>query len=128
MTATQGMTRGIALAINDLLDDVAKIQPGNEVLLVAHIDGLHGGDNLVDEKAIAWIQSAIHQRGANASVLWIDEPDRAHSWRIPPILKAAMAGCDVFINHSFNLVTEDIGNVHKCWHGHNSVATIWILK
>ena len=108
MTAKQGMTRGIALAINDLLDNVANIQPGNEVLLVAHIDGLHGGDNLVDEKAIAWVQSAIHQRGANASVLWIDEPDRAHNWRIPPVLKAAMAGCDVFINHSFNLVTEDI--------------------
>jgi len=45
------------------------------VLLLAHVDGLHGEDNLVDEIAISWIQSAIHQRGANASVLWIDEPD-----------------------------------------------------
>ena len=108
MNHKQGMTHGIVMAISDLLDNVAKVQPGNEVLLLAHVDGLHGGDNLVDAMAISWIQSAIHQRGANASVLWIDEPDRPHSWRVPPVLKAAMAGCDIFINHSFNLVTEDI--------------------
>jgi hypothetical protein len=108
MNHKQGMTHGIVMAISDLLDNVAKVQPGNEVLLLAHVDGLHGGDNLVDAMAISWIQSAIHQRGANASVLWIDEPDRPHAWRVPPVLKAAMAGCDIFINHSFNLVTEDI--------------------
>ena len=103
-----GMPRGVALAINDLIDNVARIESGQEVLLLAHNDGLHGSDNLVDTQAISWIQSAIHQRGANASVLWIDEPDRPHEWRIPPVLRAAMQGCDVFINHSFNLVTEDI--------------------
>ena len=107
MVSAASMPRGVAMAINDLLDNVAKIQPDQEVLLLSHIDGLHGTDNLVDEQAISWIQSGIHQRGANASVLWIDEADRPYTWRIPPVLKAAMAGCDVFINHSFNLVTED---------------------
>ena len=73
MTAQQGIPKGAAVAINDLLDHCAKIQAGQEVLLLAHIDGLYGGDNLVDEEAISWIQTAIQLRGANASVLWIDE-------------------------------------------------------
>ncbi|MBW1800730.1 MAG: hypothetical protein JRJ85_08365 [Deltaproteobacteria bacterium] len=106
--STHSMPRGVAMAVDDLLDNVAKIEAGQEVLLLAHIDGLYGSDNLVDEPAIAWIQSAIHHRGANASLLWIDEPDKPHAWRVPPVLKGAMSGCDVIINHSFNLVTEDI--------------------
>lgn len=108
MISSPGMPGGVAAAIADLVDNVAKVEPGQEILIMAHIDGLYGSDNLVDEQAIHWLQSAIQQRGANASVLWIDEPDTPHQWRIPPVLKAAMAGCDVFINHSFTLVTEDI--------------------
>ena len=108
MTSASCIPEGAAVAISDLLDNVAKIRSGHEVLLLAHIDGLHGSDNLVDETAINWIMNGIQERGANASVLWIDEPDRPFKWRIPPVLKSAMAGCDVFINHSFNLVTEDI--------------------
>jgi hypothetical protein len=108
MVSTGGMAGGVATAIDDLLDNVARVEKGQEILLLAHLDGLFGSDNLVDQLAIDWIQSGIQQRGANASVLWIDEPDKPHEWRIPPVLKAAMAGCDTFINHSFNLVTEDI--------------------
>jgi hypothetical protein len=96
-----------AVAINDLLDFGAKIQPGQEVLLLAHVDGLYGGDNLVDETAISWIQSMVRLKGARASVLWIDEPAKAHAWRFPPVVKAAMSGCDVMINHSFDLVIEE---------------------
>ena len=46
MSHTQGMTHGIAMAISDLLDNVAKVQPGNEVLILAHVDGLHGGSDI----------------------------------------------------------------------------------
>jgi len=108
MAQTQGIPRGAAMAINDMLDHCAQIQPGQEVLVLAQIDGLYGGDNLVDEQAICWIQAAIQNRGANASILWIDEPDKPHAWRIPPVVRAALAGCDVLINHSFNLVAEEI--------------------
>ena len=108
MTIQQGIPKGAAMAINDLLDHCAKIQPGQEVVLLAHIDGLYGGDNLVDEKAISWIQTAIHQRGANASVLWIDEQAKPHAWRLPPIVKAALAACDLLINHSFDIVFEEM--------------------
>jgi hypothetical protein len=96
------------VAINDLLDHCAKIQAGQEVLLLAHIDGLYGGDNLVDEKAISWIQTAIQLRGANASVLWIDEQAKPHAWRIPRVVKAAVAASDVFINNSFDIAFEDL--------------------
>ena len=109
MTAEQAMSAGAKCAVDDLLDNVARIEAGQEVLLLAHLDGLRGSDNLVDEQAISWVESGIHQRGARASVLWIDD----QSWgaldgRIPRVVKAAMGGCDVFINHSFNLVTEDM--------------------
>jgi len=108
MSIPTGIPKGAAVAINDLLDHCAKIQPGQEVVLLAHVDGLYGGDNLVDQEAISWIQAAIQLRGANASVLWIDEPVKPHAWRLPPVVKAALAACDVFINHSFDIVTEEI--------------------
>ena len=31
-----------------------------------------------------------------ASVLWMDEPARAHQWRFPPVVKAAFMACGVF--------------------------------
>lgn len=108
MSIQPGIPKGAAIAINDLLDHCAKIQPGQEVVLLAHIDGLYGGDNIVDQEAISWIQTAIQLRGANASVLWIDEPAKLHAWRLPPVVKGALSACDIFINHSFNIVTEEI--------------------
>ena len=67
MPSRQGITRGAALAVGDLLDNCARIREGQEVLLLAHVDGLYGGDNLVDETAISWIQAAIQERGASSA-------------------------------------------------------------
>ena len=103
-----GIPKEAVIAINDLLDHCAEIQPGQEVLLLAQIDGLYGGDNLVDKEAISWIQAAVQMRGANASVLWIDEPAEPHAWRFPPVVKAALSASDVFINHSFDFTFEEI--------------------
>jgi hypothetical protein len=108
MANQQGIPKGAAVAINDMLDHCARIRPGQEVLLLAHLDGLYGGDNLVDETAISWIQTAVQARGANASVLWIDEQPKPHAWRLPPVLKAALAACDILINHSFDIVFEEM--------------------
>lgn len=41
------LTRGMAATIDDLLDNLAKKETGEEVLLLAHRDGLSGKDNLV---------------------------------------------------------------------------------
>ena len=71
------------VSIGDMLDNCAKIQPGQEVLLLAHIDGLHGSDNMVDEQAISWIQSSVKLRGANASILWIGRTGYASRLAIP---------------------------------------------
>lgn len=106
MTSQTGIPKGALIAIGDLLDSCAKVQPGQEVLLLAEIEGLY--NSMVDKDAISWIQSAVQARGANASVLWIDEPAKAHAWRFPPIVKAALSGCDILINHSFNLTTEEM--------------------
>jgi len=103
-----GITRGAAIAINDLLDNCAEVKPGEEVVLVAHVDGLYGGDNLVDPQAIAWIQAAIQSRGANPTIIWIDEPAKPHNWRVPPVFMAALKASNVFINNSFDLTIEEL--------------------
>lgn len=108
MTTCPTIPKGAADAIDDLLDNCAVIKEGQEVLLLAQMDGLYGGDNLVDETAVAWIQNSIQRRDANASVLWIDEKAKPHKWRIPPIVKAAIAACDVFINFSYDIVFEEM--------------------
>ena len=84
MAQTQGIPRGAAVAIDDMLDHCARSPVRARGLVLAQIDGLYGGDNLVDDVAISWIQGAIQARGANASVLWIDEPVKPHAWQNTP--------------------------------------------
>ena len=133
MTTGTGIPAGAAIAINDMLENCARIQPGQEVLILADIKGLYGGDSTVDERAISWIQSAVQTKGANASVLWVDEPDTPHAWRFPPVVKGAMLGCDVLINHLLNLVTEEIAEFrayiaeHKIWMVRNFASTAPLL-
>jgi hypothetical protein len=122
--STQSVPKGAMVAIGDLLDVCTKIKRGQEVLILAQIDGLYGGDNLVDHEAISWIQSAVQVRGANASVLWIDEPAKPHAWRFPPVVKAAMASCDVIINNTFDLVTEEIVEFREYY----SQNKIWMVR
>jgi len=98
---------GAAIAINDLLDNCAMIKPGQEVVILSHIDGLYGGDNLVDREAVSWIQAGVEARGANASVLWINEKAVPHKWRFPPVVKGAMSACDVLINNSLDITFEE---------------------
>ena len=103
-----GITRGAAIAINDFVDNCAEIKSGDEVVIVAHVDGMYGGDNIVDPLAIAWFQAAIQAREANPSVLWIDEPAQMHKWRVPPVFMAALKACKVFVNCSFDLTIEEL--------------------
>ena len=103
-----GITRGAAVAINDLLDNCLEVKPGDEVVIASHVDGIYGGDNLVDPQAVAWIQAAIQARDANPSILWIDEPAKMHHWRVPPVFMAALKACKVFINNSFDLTIEEL--------------------
>lgn len=108
MSSPSGISRQAAVAVGDMLDCCARVRAGQEVLIAAHVEGLHGGDNLVDEQAVSWIQMAVEARGANASTLWIDETSTPHAWRFPPVLKAAIEGSDVFINNLFDLSFEEI--------------------
>jgi len=108
MTAGNVIPRGAATAISDMLDNCARMKPGENVLILAEIEDLYGKDWSVDETAINWIQQAVQMKGGNASVLWIDEPAVPHAWKFPPVVKAAMQGCDILINHSANLVTEEM--------------------
>ncbi len=90
MSTAPGIPKVATIAINDFLDNCVRVEAGQEILIVSHVDGLYGGDNVVDQDAVGWIQSRIAARGANPTVLWIDEPMKAHAWRIPPAVKAAI--------------------------------------
>lgn len=100
--------RAAQISINDMLEHGAHMCAGQKVLLIAYVDGLYGGDNLVDRQAIHWIQRAAEDRGAKVEVLWVDEPSRVHEWRFPDVVRAAMDRNDLVINHSFDLVVEEI--------------------
>jgi len=108
MASQTGIPKGAVTAISDMLDNCARMQPGQRVLILAEIENLYGREWSVDETAISWIQQTVQMKGGDASVLWIDEPVVPHAWRIPPVVKAAMLGCDIMINHSLNLVTEEM--------------------
>jgi hypothetical protein len=45
---TTNIPTGALTAISDMLDCCAKIQAGQEVLILAETNGLYGGDSLVD--------------------------------------------------------------------------------
>ncbi len=102
------MSSQVAAALGDLLDVCARIQPGHEVLIVAANDGIYGGPNLVDEAVIGWIQNGVQQRKARASLLWVDLPNQPHAWRVPPVVKGALANADLFISHAFDLPFEEL--------------------
>ena len=108
VSASADIPEAAAIAIGDMLDSCARIQPGQEVLILNYTDGLRGGDNLVDQDAVDWIQQAVQMRGANASVLWTDEHPTVHAWRFPPMVKAAMAASDVMINNTLDLAFEEL--------------------
>lgn len=94
-------------ALSELLDKCAEIKAGQRVLILAYVDGLYGGDNLVDEKVIQWIENGVRERGANPYVLWVNEEPEYLKWNFPPIVKAAMSVCDLMINNTFDLSHEE---------------------
>jgi hypothetical protein len=100
--------RAARIAINDLLEYGAHMRPGQRVLLIAYLDGLYGGDNIVDRQAIHWIEHAVQERGNRVEVLWVDEPARMNQWKFPDEVRAAMDRSDLVINHSFDLTVEEI--------------------
>jgi hypothetical protein len=96
------------IAIGDLLEHGAHMKRGQKVLLIAYLDGLYGGDNLVDRTAIEWIRRGVEERGSKAEVLWVDAPAKANHWELPDAVRAAMDRSDLVINHSFDLTVEEI--------------------
>jgi hypothetical protein len=95
-------------SIADLLDRTLYVKAGHKVLVVAYLDGLYGGDNLVDRDAIHWIAQELESRGAIPEVLWVDAPAHMHAWEFPDAVREAMARNDRMIYHSFDLVVEEI--------------------
>lgn len=108
-----GIPKAAINSLVQLVDHNAQVQPGQEVIVGAHIDGAYGSANLVDPTAVAWVHAMVQSRGANCSILWIDEIMKKHKWRVPPILKGAIANADLFINFSLDLAIEENAEFRK---------------
>lgn len=108
MSHQLGIPKAALNSLTQMVDYDAQVKAGQEVIIMAHVDGLYGSDNFVDEQAINWTQAVVQSRGANCSILWVDEIMKAHEWRLPPIVKGAIANADLFINTSFDLAIEEI--------------------
>lgn len=96
------------IALSDMLDICAEIQEGQKVLILAYRDGLYGGDNLIDQRVIEWIETFVKLRGAVPYVLWVDEESHVHNWQFPSVVRAAFEAADVMINNTFDLSFEEI--------------------
>lgn len=107
-SSENAIPRAALTSIADLLDYTLRVRAGLKVLLVAYLDGLYGGDNLVDRNAIHWIAQQLELRGAIPEVLWVDAPARMHTWEFPEVIRAAMDRNDRAIFHSFDLVVEEM--------------------
>ena len=113
MSHQSGIPKAALNSLIQMVDYDAQVKPGMEVLILAHIDGLYGSDNLVDEQAVAWMQAVVQSRGANCSILWIEEVMKVHKWRLPPVVKGAIANADLFINTSIDLAIEEVAEFRK---------------
>jgi hypothetical protein len=124
MSHQLGIPKAALNSLIQMVDYDAQVKPGMEVVILAHIDGLYGSDNYVDEQAISWTQAVVQSRGANCSILWIDEIMKVHEWRLPPVVKGAITDADVFINTSLDLVIEEVAEFRK----YIEVAKTWYVR
>src|SRR5678815_5655858 len=88
MSSVPLIPKQAVIAIADMLDNCAKVQPDMDVLIVAANDGLYGGINIVDQETVAWVQAGVSQ------------------WRVPPVVANAMRAADVVISHAVDLTYD----------------------
>ncbi len=111
------MPERAAIAVADMLDNCVRVQPGQHIVLLGALDGLHGGRNIVDERAIDWIVAGIQLRGGHPTIVWADMPlhpdaywsrtsDEVPAWDLPPTVKGALASADVVIGQVVDLWQE----------------------
>lgn len=140
MAMQVGIPEAAMITLTDLVDNVLGVDeyaggnkperkkpligPGKEVLIIAHKDGLYGGENLIDEETVSWLSTVITSRGSRCSILWVDDPQKPHEWRYPPVVKAAIAGADVIINATFQMAVEEIAEFRN----HIEEVDTWMVR
>ena len=124
MAIQVGIPQAAMNSLIDLVDNVAEVKPGWEVVIVAHKDGLYGGPNQVDEEAVSWMASVVQSRGAHCSILWLDDPQEPHHWRYPPILRGVVQEADLVLCTSFDITTTEFGDFRR----HFEDADTWTVR
>lgn len=124
MAIQVGIPEEAMISLTDMVDVCAEVKPGMEVVVVAHKDGLYGGDNLVDEEAVAWMASVVESRGAHCSVLWLDGKQKKDHWYYPAVLHGVVEEADMILCTSFDITTTELGNFRK----HFEDAKTWMVR
>lgn len=85
--------------VNDMLDKCGHIQAGHNVLIVAAMDGLAGGHNIVDREVVDLIFNGALRLKAKPSVLWLDmsQDYGADKVAVPSIMEHALKGADIVV-------------------------------
>lgn len=111
-------------SLTQLVDHCAQVKPGQEVVILAHEDGVYGSDNWCDPLAVAWVKTAFASRGARVTVLWADEQAKEHAWRFSPVVKGAITDADIFVNFSNDLVVEEVAEFRN----YLEVCKTWYIR
>jgi len=101
-------TYALRTVVDDMLANCGRVEAGQKVLIVAALDGLAGGHNLVDRETVDLIFNGAQRLGADPAILWLDmtQPDPAHRV-IPSILEHAVAGSDIVVALAQDLSWEE---------------------
>ena len=94
-----GESNVLQSVVNDMLVNCGHVQAGQNVLIVAALDGLAGGHNIVDRETVDLIFNGAQRLKARPSVLWLDmtQDYAADKISVPPILEHAIKGTDIVV-------------------------------
>ena len=105
MTAETNALQGV---VNDMLVNCGRVEAGQKVLIVAALDGLAGGHNIVDRETVELIFNGAQRLQAEPCVLWMDMTQAgAQKVGVPSILEHAIAGSDIVIALAQDLSWEE---------------------
>jgi hypothetical protein len=101
-------SRQVVAALSDLLDNCAQVKRDQRVIILGAVDGLYGGANLVEEEVLMWLHAGVLARGGDPTVIWTEFNVGPSSFRVPPVVKAALKEADLLINHVFDMPVEEL--------------------
>jgi len=101
-------TNTLRNVVDDMLINCGHVEAGQKVLIVAALDGLAGGHNIVDRETVELIFNGAQRIRAFPAVLWMDMTQSNPQWNgVPSILENALKGTDIVVALAQDLSWEE---------------------